>query len=55
MFFDIHAHMYKYPFPMVYDQEKDAFPLTFPNGEELVKLHDKLGINRAVILPLVNA
>lgn len=55
MWLDIHAHMYKYPFPMTYDKKKDYFPLTFPNGEELVKLHDTLGIDRAVILPLVNA
>ncbi len=55
MFFDIHAHMYKYPYPFSYDKDKDFYQLVFPNGKELVKMHDTLGINRAVILPLVSA
>jgi predicted TIM-barrel fold metal-dependent hydrolase len=54
MFFDIHAHMYKYPYPLSYD-EKKGYQLVFPNGEELIKMHDNLGIERAVILPLVSA
>lgn len=55
MLIDIHAHMYKYPYPLSYDKEKDEFKLIFPNGEELIRLHDSLGIDRAVIVPLVNA
>ena len=55
MFLDIHAHMYKYPYPLSYNRENDQFHLVFPNGEELIRLHDELGIDRAVILPLVSA
>ena len=54
MFLDIHAHMYKYPYPISYDKDKDKFRMVFPNGEELIKLHDELGIDRAVIVPLVS-
>ena len=55
MLIDIHAHMYKYPYPISYNREKDQFRLVFPNGEELVRMHDALGIDRAVIVPLVSA
>lgn len=55
MLIDVHAHMYKYPFPSSYNKERDSFRLMFPNGDELVKIHDSLGIDKAVILPLVNA
>ena len=55
MFLDVHAHMYKYPYPLSYNREDDQFRLVFPNGEELIRLHDELGIDRAVILPLVSA
>ncbi len=55
MLFDIHAHMAKYPQPLSYDKATDTFEMLFPSGEELIKLHDQLGIDRAVILPLVNA
>ena len=55
MYLDIHAHMYKYPYPLSYDREKDEFQMLFPNGEQLVKLHDEIGIDRAVIVPLVSA
>ena len=55
MLIDIHAHMYKYPFPMSYDKEKDEFPLAFLNEEQFVQTYDKLGIDRAVILPIVSA
>jgi len=47
--------MYKYPYPISYNESSDEFKLVFPNGEELIKLHDALGIDRAVIVPLVNA
>lgn len=55
MLIDIHAHMYKYPYPISYDKESDRFRLVFPNGEELIRMHDQLGIDRAVIVPLVSA
>jgi len=55
MWIDIHAHMYKYPYPISYDRENDRFRLVFPTGEELVSMHDQLGIDRAVIVPLVSA
>ena len=55
MYLDIHAHMYKYPYPLSYDREKDEFQMLFPNGEQLVKLHDEIGIDRAVIVPLVSS
>jgi predicted TIM-barrel fold metal-dependent hydrolase len=47
--------MYKYPYPYSYDKDTDKFTLLFPNGEELIRMHDELGIERAVIQPLVNA
>lgn len=55
MIIDIHAHMYKYPFPMTYDKNTDSFPLTFLNEEQIAKLYDEIGIDRAVILPIVSA
>lgn len=55
MWIDIHAHMYRYPYPISHDPQSDRFELVFPNGEELIRLHDALGIDRAVILPLVSA
>ena len=55
MFFDIHAHMYKYPYPASYDKAKGEYTMLFPTGEELIELHDALGIERAVILPLVSS
>ncbi len=55
MLIDIHAHMYKYPYPIDYDTNNNKFNLVFPNGEELIKMHDQLKIDRAVILPLVNS
>jgi len=55
MFIDIHAHMYKYPYPMSYDKANDKYRLLFPTAEQLLKLHDELGIDRAVLLPLVSS
>lgn len=48
MFFDIHAHVYKYQYPA----SKDL--MLFITPDELVETHDKLGIDRAVLLPLVS-
>ncbi len=55
MYIDIHAHMYKYPYPVAYDKKSDKYTLMFPNGEQLIKLHDELKIDRAVIVPLVSS
>ena len=55
MLIDIHAHMKKYPDPISYDEKNDTCELILPTGEELIKLHDKLGIDRAVILPIVSS
>ncbi len=49
-FFDIHAHVYKYPYP--FDNSGKLF---FPNEEELVRLHDAYGISHAALLVLANA
>ena len=48
MFFDIHAHVYKYQYPAA-----EGVTL-FISPDELVETHDKLGIDRAVLLPLVS-
>lgn len=55
MFFDIHAHLYKYPYPIEFYPEKNEYKLAFPNEKELIETHDKLGIDGAVILPLVSS
>lgn len=51
MYFDIHAHMYKYPF--AYGGDKNN--LVFPTAEELCHVLDEMGVEKAAILPLVNA
>ena len=51
MYFDIHAHMYKYPF--AYGGDKNN--LVFPTAEELCRVLDEMGVEKAAILPLVNA
>ena len=53
MYFDIHAHMYKYPFPISRSKRTGALKPMFPTGEQLTAMHDALGITRAVILPVV--
>ena len=55
MFFDIHAHLYKYPYPVSHDAAADRFRLIFPNEAELTGMHDRLDIDRAVLLPLVSS
>ena len=54
MYFDIHAHMYKYPFPISRSKKTGALKPMFPTGEQLTAMHDALGIGRAVILPVVS-
>ncbi|MBN2853369.1 MAG: hypothetical protein JXQ23_11605 [Clostridia bacterium] len=48
LFSDIHAHVYKYKYP-----SKDG-KMLFINMEELIRTHDALGINKAVLLPIVS-
>lgn len=55
MFLDIHAHLYKYPYPIDYDEKADSYHLIFPNEAELIKMHDAMDIDRAVLLPLVSS
>ncbi len=45
MYIDIHAHAYRKPCP---------FPNRFATPEELLPLYDKIGIEKAVLLPLVS-
>lgn len=45
MFIDIHAHAYRRPTPFV---------TRFYNPEELIQRYDELGIEKGVILPVVN-
>ncbi len=49
-FFDIHAHVYKYPYPI-----NESGRLVFPNPEELAILHERFGITRAALVVLANA
>ena len=46
MIIDIHSHCYKHPLPFV---------TRFFDPEELIKKYDELGIDKAVLLPVVNA
>ena len=45
MIIDIHSHVYKYPLPFV---------TRFLDPEELIKTYDELGIDKAVLLPVVS-
>ena len=47
MFIDIHAHAYLYPSP-----PQDGHT-QFPTPDALIKRHDKLGIECAILLPLI--
>lgn len=49
MFLDLHAHVYKYPYPTPY-----GFDL-FCNPEELQSIHDRIGVDRAVLLPVISS
>lgn len=48
MFIDIHAHAYRRPYPGPNGKA------VFSTPEQILKRHDELGIERAVLLPLVN-
>lgn len=45
MFIDIHAHAYRKPVPHI---------VQFCTAEELIKMYDKLGIEKGVLLPIVS-
>lgn len=49
MFIDVHTHVYKYQYPT-----PEGYPL-FINPEEVTELHDAMGIERAVLLPIVSS
>ena len=53
MFFDIHAHAYKYPYPI--SRKNGEYRFIFPTPEQLMSIHDAAGIERAVLLPLVSS
>ncbi len=46
MIIDIHSHCYKNPLPFV---------TPFASPEELIALYDKMGVDKAVLLPVVNS
>lgn len=48
MFIDIHAHAYRRPYPGPNGKA------VFSTPEQILKRHDELGIEKAVLLPLVN-
>ncbi|MFO7637237.1 MAG: amidohydrolase family protein [Clostridia bacterium] len=48
MFFDLHAHVYKYQYPSGNGES------LFIGPEQLVRRHDALGIKKAVLLPIVS-
>jgi len=49
MFVDIHAHAYKYQYPV------PGGDMLFVTPEELLPIHDELGIEQAVLLPIVSS
>jgi len=49
MFIDIHAHAYKYQYPV------PGGDMLFVTPEELLAIHDELGIERAILLPIVSS
>lgn len=36
MFLDIHAHSYKYPYPISYNPVTDSYSFIFPDEDQLV-------------------
>ena len=51
MFIDVHAHVYKYQYPNPYSNDG----MLFVSLEELLPMHDALGIYKAVLLPIVSS
>lgn len=47
MFIDVHAHVYRYPYP------SETGMMLFPTPEELDAIHRELDIDRAVLLPII--
>ncbi len=48
MFIDIHAHAHKWPRPAL---TETSYP--FPTAEQLLGLYDRIGVEKAVLLPLI--
>lgn len=57
MYLDIHSHLYKYPYPRPCSQSMDpkGYFTMFLNEEQLIRRHDEMNIDRAVLLPLVSS
>ena len=51
MFIDVHAHVYKYQYPNPGGEDAMLF-ITLP---ELIVAHDELGVDRAILLPIVSS
>jgi len=49
MFIDVHAHVYKYQYPSTNGE------MLFITLDDLIKRHDEIGIERAILLPLVSS
>ena len=49
MFLDMHAHVYKYPYPT------PSGIRLFSTPEELAEIYKKIGVDRAVLLPVVSS
>ena len=49
MFIDVHAHVYKYQYPA------ENGEMLFVTLEELTQKHDEIGIERAILLPIVSS
>ncbi len=48
MFIDIHGHAYKHPWPRIDGHQ------SFANPQQLIERYDKIGIEKAVLLPFAN-
>jgi predicted TIM-barrel fold metal-dependent hydrolase len=48
-FIDIHGHVYKHPYPPIGGKS------WFSTPDQVIRRHDELGIEKGVLLPLVNA
>jgi len=49
MFIDVHAHIYKYQYP------NENGEMLFVTLDELIEKHDEMGIERAILLPIVSS
>ena len=48
MFIDVHAHVYKYQYPA------ENGEMLFITLDDLIKKHDEIGVEKAILLPLVS-